>query len=66
MTETKYEPPLDKLLTLGDYYLEVAVDWVDYSALGIGPQHIPDLLRMIDDGLLGPPTKFTTLGIQPC
>ena len=49
MSDTKYAPPLDKLLTLGEYYLWTSVDWVDYPALGIGPEHIPDLLRMVDD-----------------
>lgn len=49
MTDTKYAPPLDKLLTLGEFYLRTSVDWVDYLALGIGPDHIPDLLRMVND-----------------
>jgi hypothetical protein len=49
MTDTKYAPPLDKLLTLGESDLRTSVDWSDYLALGIGPEHIPDLLRMVND-----------------
>lgn len=49
MSDTKYAPPLDKLLTLGEFYLWTSADWVDYPALGIGPEHIPDLLRMVQD-----------------
>lgn len=49
ITETKYAPPLDKLLTLGEFYLRTSLDWVDYLALGISQEHIPDLLRMVND-----------------
>lgn len=49
MSDTAYAPPLDKLLTLGEFHLTASIDWVDYLALGIGPEHIPDLLRMVND-----------------
>src|SRR5260370_10619489 len=49
MTDTQYAPPVDKLLTLGEADLLTVEKWPDYLALGIGPQHIPDLLRMADD-----------------
>lgn len=49
MSDTEYAPPLDKLLTLGEFYLRTSLDWVDYLALGIGQEHIPDLLRMVND-----------------
>lgn len=49
MSDTKYASPLDKLLTLGEANFRTSANWFDYLALGIGPEHIPDLLRMIDD-----------------
>lgn len=55
MSDTKYAPPLDKLLTLGETDLMKVEDWQDYLALGIGPEHIPDLLRMVDDEAFNSP-----------
>lgn len=49
MTDTPYTPPVDKLLTLGEADLLIVEEWPDYLALGIGPEHIPDLLRMAND-----------------
>ena len=43
----EYPPPVDQLLRLGDPNLEKA--WRDYRALGIGPDHLPDLIRMATD-----------------
>src|SRR5947209_6188084 len=46
-----YPPPLDQLLTLGE---PRQPGWPDYRARGIGPQHVPDLIRMATDpGLNG-------------
>lgn len=44
---TSYPPPIDKLLTLGD--ASGMIPWPDYLALGLGPEHIPDLVRMATD-----------------
>lgn len=45
-----YSPPVDKLLTLGD--CRNFRGWPNYLELGLGPEHIPDLIRMaIDDEL---------------
>ena len=44
----EYSPPVDRLLTLGDCR-ETIRKWPDYPALGIGPEHIPDLIRMATD-----------------
>jgi hypothetical protein len=44
MTEPDYPPPVSELLTLGDCREMQA--WPDYLALGLGPQHIPNLIRM--------------------
>ena len=45
---SEYPPPLDKLLTHGD--CRAFQEWPDYvSELGLGPEHIPDLIRMAMD-----------------
>lgn len=41
-----YEPPVSRLLELGRPELG---NWEDYSQYGIGPEHIPDLIRMLRD-----------------
>jgi hypothetical protein len=46
-----YLPPVDKLLAYGD--ARNFRDWPDYRQLGLGPEHVPDLIRMTtDDDLL--------------
>ena len=47
MTTTNYHPPVDKLLTLGD--ARTMRKWPDYRTYGLGPEHIPDLIRMVTD-----------------
>ena len=46
-----YAPPVDKLLTYGDgrEIGENPKDWPQYLELGIGPEHISDLIRMATD-----------------
>ena len=46
-----YAPPVDKLLTYGDAHKHGGnpQDWPEYLELGIGPEHIPDLIRMATD-----------------
>ena len=46
MSTIDYPPPVDKLLTYGRPEPRSAQDWPDYLELGLGPEHIPDLLRM--------------------
>jgi len=48
MTTTSYSPPVDKLLAIGDAHDSMA-HWPDYIALGLGPEHIPDLIRLALD-----------------
>jgi Protein of unknown function (DUF1186) len=51
MSIESYAPPVDKLLTYGDGH-KVGMDpkdWPEYLELGIGPEHIPDLIRMATD-----------------
>ena len=46
-----YPPPLDQLLTLGNLWQ--MPERPDYLALGFGPEHVPELIRMAtDDELL--------------
>ena len=49
MTETQYQPPVDQLLTYGEPDLVNVEGWPDYLALGIGPEDIPELIRMATD-----------------
>lgn len=44
-----YTPPVDQLLSYGGAWGFKPEDWPDYLALGIGPEHIPDLIRMATD-----------------
>jgi hypothetical protein len=43
-----YPPAVAQLLTRSDPR-ESVPDWPDYPALGLGPEHIPDLIRMAGD-----------------
>lgn len=43
-----YTPPVDRLLTFGEERSKPD-GWPDYLALGIGSEHIPDLIRMATD-----------------
>ncbi len=46
-----YPPPIDKLLAYGD--ARNFRDWPDYLQLGLGPEHVPALIRVAtDDDLL--------------
>ena len=42
----RYEPPVNSLLTYGIANHASPEQWSNYSALGLGPEHIPDLIRM--------------------
>lgn len=46
MDETPYTHPVSRLLTLGECS---RARWPDYRALGLGPEHVPELLRMVAD-----------------
>jgi hypothetical protein len=46
MTTQEYAPPVSKLLTLGDVRGKPALD---YQELGLGQEHIPDLIRIATD-----------------
>jgi hypothetical protein len=43
---SSYEPPISRLLELGR---PRGHDWDDYLEYGIGPEHIPDLIRLMQD-----------------
>jgi hypothetical protein len=55
MNTTTYPAPVDKLLTIGEPDPAGSENWPNYLELGIGPQHIPDLLRMLSDKTLFDP-----------
>jgi hypothetical protein len=48
-SKTSYQAPVDKLLTYGESHLMAPDEWPDYRELGIGPEHIPDLIQMATD-----------------
>jgi HEAT repeat protein len=50
MTNAGYNPPVDKLLTYGD--CRKINGWPNYLKLGLGRQHIPELIRMATDEVL--------------
>ena len=48
-----YAPPLDRLLTKGEPEIGEEAEWPDYvQELELGPQHIPDLIRLATDEAL--------------
>ena len=47
MSTANYPPPVDKLLTFGE--CSPSPEWPDYLALGLGSEHVPDLIRMAID-----------------
>ena len=47
--DTRYQPPVEELLTYGESDRISPDDWPDYRALGIGPEHIPELIQMATD-----------------
>jgi hypothetical protein len=46
---SNYSPPVDQLLTYGESSTLMPDKWPDYLALGLGPEHIPTLIRMMAD-----------------
>jgi hypothetical protein len=55
MTHHNYTDPVSELIELGDP--RGREGWRDYTELGIGPEHIPDLIRLaLDDDLAHAPT----------
>ena len=47
--DTTYTSPVDKLLTLGKPESTAPDSWPNYLELGLGPQHIPELISMATD-----------------
>jgi hypothetical protein len=42
-----YNPPVGRLITLGE--IPFGKEWPDYRSHGIGPEHIPELIRLVQD-----------------
>ncbi len=49
MSTTAYTSPVDKLLTLGKPESTSPESWPNYLELGLGPEHILELIRMATD-----------------
>ncbi len=49
MSVEVYTPPVAKLLTYGEPEPVLAENWPNYLELGIGPEHVPELLHMVAD-----------------
>ncbi len=52
-----YSPPVDQLLTYGEAEVVEAKDWPDYLELGFGPEHAPELIRMVINEQLNRPNS---------
>ncbi len=48
-SKKSYQPPVDQLLTCGVNDWITPDKWPDYRELGIGPEHIPDLIQIATD-----------------
>jgi hypothetical protein len=48
MTAEQYPPPVGSLLALGEATAR-APEWPNYLELGLGPEHVPDLIRLASD-----------------
>jgi hypothetical protein len=48
-TTNSYTPPVSQLLTYGEGQATSSKNWPNYLELGLGPEHIPDLIRMATD-----------------
>jgi len=46
---SSYPPPVNQLLTYGDIGSRLPDTWPNYLELGLGLEHIPDLIRMVAD-----------------
>ena len=46
---SSYPAPVDQLLTYGEAEVVEPEDWPNYLELGLGPEHIPDLIRLATD-----------------
>ena len=47
MSSTQYSPPVSLLLALGE--VATGSEWKDYAEHGLGPEHVPDLIRLATD-----------------
>jgi hypothetical protein len=48
----RYQPPVQRLLTYGESERITPDEWPDYRELGMGPEHVPDLIQMATDEAL--------------
>ncbi len=48
----RYQPPVERLLTYGESDRITPNEWPDYRELGIGPEHVSELIQMATDEAL--------------
>ncbi|MEW5930828.1 MAG: PBS lyase [Gemmatimonadota bacterium] len=60
---TPYPPPVARLLELGEE--AVTTEWMDYRELGLGPEHVPDLVRMAAGAVLDDPEDESPVAWAP-
>ncbi len=59
MSGPDYPEPISKLLNMGEPGIR---EWPDYLALGLGPEHVPDLIRMaLDEAALDDPATWAPI-----
>jgi hypothetical protein len=63
--DTRYQPPVERLLTYGESEPITPDDWSDYRTLGIGPEHIPELIQMATDAHLNEADAESTAAWAP-
>jgi hypothetical protein len=44
-----FAPPVDQLLTYGEGQIVSSDNWPNYLASGLGPEQIPELIRLATD-----------------
>jgi hypothetical protein len=47
--QNSYPSPVNQLITYGEARSHLPETWPNYLELGLGPEHIPDLIRMVAD-----------------
>jgi hypothetical protein len=51
-SKTRYQPAVERLLTYGESERIGPDDWPEYQELGIGAEHVPELIQMATDEAL--------------
>jgi hypothetical protein len=66
MQEQSPQNPAERILSIGEPNIQSGATWLDYTALGIGSEHIPALIRIATDmHLLTDPDERNPRGWAP-